>query len=96
MANDEAWQAGMNIAAGSKYRKGKSSDGGKKNYSDPIGQITTSDGAKLTPSKPMAFKKGGKVKKTGVALVHKGEVVLTKAEAKKHKKTSRKRVASKR
>ena len=96
MANDTAWQAGMDIAAGGKYRKGKKDDGGPQKYSKPVGQITTSDNQTLTPSKPMAFKKGGKVKKTGVALVHKGEVVLTKAEAKRYKKTTKKRVASKR
>lgn len=32
---------------------------------------------------PPAFKKGGDVKKTGMALVHKGEKVLTKDQAKK-------------
>lgn len=30
---------------------------------------------------PMSYAKGGKVKKTGMAKVHKGEVVLTKAKA---------------
>lgn len=33
-----------------------------------------------------AFKKGGKVTKTGPALVHKGEVVMTKEQAQKMKK----------
>lgn len=33
-----------------------------------------------------AYKKGGKVKKTGLAKVHKGEFVLTKDQAKKVKK----------
>lgn len=32
---------------------------------------------------PPAFKKGGKVKKTGMALVHKGEKVLTAKQANK-------------
>ena len=41
---------------------------------------------------PTGFKKGGKVKKTGMAKVHRGEVVLTKSEAKKgHVKTSKKK-----
>jgi hypothetical protein len=41
-------------------------------------------GAKpATAAKPAAFKKGGAVKKTGKALVHKGEVVLTKGQQKK-------------
>lgn len=34
-------------------------------------------------AKPSSYKKGGKVQKTGMALVHKGEKVLTKAQAKK-------------
>jgi len=35
---------------------------------------------------PGSYKKGGKVKKTGMALVHKGEVVLTAKQAAKAKK----------
>jgi hypothetical protein len=31
---------------------------------------------------PDSYKKGGKVKKTGLALVHKGEKVLTKKQQK--------------
>lgn len=51
---------------------------------------------KTTKSKPGAFKHGGKVKRTGVAKVHKGEVVLTAKQAKKAgKKKSRKRLAAK-
>ena len=36
-----------------------------------------------------SFKKGGKVKKTGLALVHKGERVLTKAQVEKSVKKSK-------
>ena len=35
---------------------------------------------------PSSYKKGGKVKKTGKALVHKGEVVLTASKVKMLKK----------
>ena len=35
---------------------------------------------------PMNYAKGGKVKKTGIAKVHKGEVVLTSNQAKMMKK----------
>lgn len=35
--------------------------------------------------KPIYYKKGGKVKKTGLAIVHKGERVLNKKQAKKYK-----------
>ena len=36
---------------------------------------------------PFSFKRGGKVRKTGLAKVHKGEVVLTKRQAKSHRKS---------
>jgi len=42
-------------------------------------------------AKPFVFKKGGRVKKTGMALVHKGEKVLTK---KQQKSTSRGKMVS--
>ena len=35
---------------------------------------------------PSSYKKGGKVKRTGLARVHKGEVVLTKSAAKSLRK----------
>lgn len=38
---------------------------------------------RIVPSKPGGYKKGGKVKKTGAAKVHKGEFVIKKAAAKK-------------
>jgi len=40
---------------------------------------------KQTKASPPNFAKGGKVKKTGLAKVHKGEVVLTAAQAKRMK-----------
>lgn len=62
--------------------------------------------AKKKKDKPLSnypgFKRGGKVKKTGLAKVHKGEVVLTAHEAKTYpkkpskKKHSRKKVSTKR
>lgn len=44
-----------------------------------------SNQVKMAGSVP-AFKKGGRVRKTGLATVHKGEVVLTKSAAKTLKK----------
>jgi hypothetical protein len=38
---------------------------------------------------PSSLRKGGKVKKTGYAKVHKGERMLTKAQAKKYRKRMR-------
>ena len=88
MANDEAWQTGWNQGQGKKN---------PKKMPKAVGQVTTSDGQTLYPTAmPKQFKKGGKVKKTGVALVHKNERVLTAKETKKYKKDSaKKRVASK-
>jgi hypothetical protein len=58
---------------------------------------------KSTPlSRPSSYKKGGVVKKTGLAKVHKGEVILTKSKAKtlklklrKKKKPAKKQIAKK-
>jgi hypothetical protein len=50
-------------------------------------------------SRPQSFKKGGTVKRTGLAKLHKGELVLTKKKAqalkiklRKKKKTSKKQI----
>ena len=95
MANDDAWQAGVDIATN---KKDKQKQPKQKKQPKPVNKITTSDPTlgELYPSAmPSGFKKGGKVKKTGVALVHKGERVLTAKQAKK-KSHGRKRVAGKR
>ena len=47
-----------------------------------VGQIN----AAASPNPIPGYKKGGRVKKTGIARVHKGEVVLTKSAAKTLKK----------
>lgn len=45
-------------------------------------------------AEPSSYKRGGKVKKSGMAMVHKGECVLTKKQAEnlERKKSARKRV----
>ena len=47
-----------------------------------VGQVN----ALASPNPIPGYKKGGRVKKTGIARVHKGEVVLTKSAAKTLKK----------
>ena len=47
-----------------------------------------------TKAKPFVYKKGGRVKKGGMAMVHAGERVLTKSEASKDSRG--KRIACKR
>lgn len=95
MANVDAFNAGFDAGMGGKPKAGP------KKPTKPVKQISTSSGQQLTPSAPMAakpnaYKKGGKVRKTGIALVHKGERVLTAKQAKKHKKSHSKMVAGKR
>jgi hypothetical protein len=81
MANADAFMAG--------FGTGKKDSMKDKKPGERSGLFTK-------PAQPSSYKKGGKVKKTGTALVHKGEVVLTKAEAKKYKKKeTRKRTGSK-
>lgn len=83
MANQEAFQKG--------FDQGMGKSTGKKD------DIPAKLGTMLTPAAhPKIYKKGGKVKKTGLALVHKNEVVLTAKQAKKAgKNKTRKRTASK-
>jgi hypothetical protein len=109
MANPDAWAAGW--SKGSKKKgKGKdsSSEDSKKkgngkgsSSEDGAGKSAWSVGfgSKTTKS---SYKKGGKVKKTGMAKVHKGEIVLTAAQAKmcaqkagKGKGKTRKKVSAK-
>ena len=47
-----------------------------------VGQVN----ALASPNPIPGYKKGGRVKRTGIARVHKGEVVLTKSAAKTLKK----------
>lgn len=93
MANDAAWQAGVDIATN---KKGK----GKKK-SQLLQQPSPSTLA--DPGKYASYHKGGTVKKTGNYRLRKKEVILTVAQQKavglkggKKKSSVRKRVASKR
>jgi hypothetical protein len=99
MANDDAWSSGWAQGQNASDKKKYGKVDKPKKMPKAVGQVTTSDGQTLTPTAmPKQFKKGGKVKRTGVALVHKGEKVLTAAEAKQcasKKKVTRKRVAGK-
>jgi len=83
MANADAFSGGFGAGKGAALKNKKPGE---------------SSGIFTKPASPSSYHKGGKVKKSGVAKVLKGEVVLTKAQAKKYsakKKETRKRVASK-
>ena len=57
--------------------------GPNKNQIKPKPSMTTpKPSSKMAMSTP-SYKKGGKVKKTGMALVHKGEMVVPKRKGKK-------------
>ena len=109
MANDDAWQAGIDIASDRKDKQ-------KKNAKKPkTGAGETADAAKgggggggifnkimhvLSPISNL--KTGGRVRKTGLHKLHKGELVLTAKQQRaaglkksKGKAHSRKRVAGK-
>ena len=54
----------------------------------PKGSSDASSGGNSDdPATPGSFKRGGKVKKTGMAKVHKGERVLTKKQQKQRRKS---------
>jgi hypothetical protein len=87
MANVDAFNSGSDIGK-------KAALKGKK--------TGESSGLFTKTAEPSSYKKGGKVKRTGVAKVHKGEIVLTVAQQKAHglkkgkrKATGRKYVVSK-
>ncbi len=95
MANADAWAAGWDKGSKKKTKK-DSSDAGK-------GDSAWTEGWNSKMAKPSSFKKGGKVRKTGMAKVHKGEKVLTATQAKMcagksknaKKSSARKRAVSK-
>lgn len=104
MANVDAFNAGWDSVKGGGK---KASEPKPKKSPKQVKQVTTSDNQTLIPSEPMkdypSHKRGGKVRKTGLAKLHKGELVLTAAQAKqcaakkgKSKSGAQKRLAAKR
>lgn len=80
MAGDAAWQAGMNLA----QKKPATAAADATGAAPPQAQ-SSGWGSKLikgAKALPGLFKHGGKVKKTGLAQVEKGERVLTSAQDK--------------
>jgi hypothetical protein len=83
MANVETFNEGFDLGLGKKPPKKKAA---KKAEETGIGGVAI----------PRSYKKGGTVKRSGYGRLHRGEVVLTKAQVKKRfKKSARKRVSSK-
>jgi hypothetical protein len=83
MANVDTFNEGFDLGLGKKPPKKKAA---KKAAETGVGGVAI----------PRSYKKGGAVKRTGIARVHRGELVLTKAQAKKYgRKSARKKVSSK-
>ena len=87
MANTGAFQAGWKMgssAVSKKNGRGKSTKKDNLKVPKNLKEQNEQDSKMGGPGAavPSTLKKGGKVKKTGKALVHKGEVVLTAAQAK--------------
>jgi hypothetical protein len=97
MANDQAWQAGMDIAQKRRDRKDWGNFGQKPQKKESGWKKFLHIASPITN-----FDQGGAVKKTGVYKLKKGEHVLTASQAKAQglktgkKKGTRKRTASKR
>ena len=76
------------------FMKGISGGSAKEKVSSMIGKLKKKDSPKVStpsdqyPQNPDVpeFKKGGKVRKTGLAKVHKGEQVLNSRQAKQWRK----------
>jgi hypothetical protein len=67
-------------------KKLKSKFGGKGGGGGGDPSAADEMGAETGGASAGAFKRGGKVRKTGLAKVHKGERVLTKKQSKSYKK----------
>lgn len=79
---DDSTSTGNKIAEAFKRIGGKIKGSMQHHGSQPGGGDATK--ATMERTSGDEFKKGGKVKRTGLAKVHKGERVLTKKQAKKY------------
>ena len=104
MANDDAWQAGLDIASGKNGGHKKKKKGNADKRAGKGKAASTASGAKSGGGNPFSIlhylpklHKGGKVKKTGAYRLRKGETVVTAKQMKAvhGKKTTRKRVSGK-
>jgi hypothetical protein len=101
MANNDAWSAGWKTGEDARKKHDAKSKGAKPKEKKSSGGGGGNPFSILSVLKK-SFHKGGKVRKTGPALLKKGEIVLTAAQAKQcaakmsgKKSGARKRVAGK-
>jgi len=101
MANEAAWQAGWDMGAGKKKKTsdsdmGPSKSGKARSTKGGAGGSSSGGGnpwsiLNVIKKSVGSFKNGGRVKRTGLALLHKGEHVVPAKHAKSRKRTSHKR-----
>jgi hypothetical protein len=103
MANEAVWQSGWDMGAGKKKKTsdsdmGPSKSSGKARSTKGGGSAGGSSGGgnpwsilNVIKKSVGSFKNGGRVKRTGLALLHKGEHVVPAKHAKSRKRTSHKR-----
>jgi lipopolysaccharide export system protein LptA len=94
MANDDAWASGWAAGQGKKKSPGESK-ARKFTQKALARQQAQKQPVGSEAAEPTSFKKGGVVRKTGYAKVHRGEKVLTAREAKSYRKKSSKRTHKK-
>jgi len=98
MANDDAWQAGLDIGSGKNKKSKKKPNKNRADKDGPTSGAASGGGNPYSILKYLPLKhSGGKVKKTGAYRLKRGETVLTKTQMKsmRGKKSARKRVSGK-
>lgn len=79
----------------SKMASGVVGAAGGSGTSIPTSQSSIVANSPISSSSIASYKRGGKVRKTGLARLHKGERVLTKKQTRRYDKQRRKRGAHK-
>ncbi len=101
MANDAAWQAGIDLGKTSKYNRKNKRSGDKGNDASTASAAKGAAGGGGNPWSILSYLPklhgGGKVRKTGAYRLKRGETVVTAKQMKtlRGKKSTRKRVACK-
>ena len=94
MANADAWNAGWKMGSKTTDKDEKDSAKSSQSGSGDAWSTGWKAGSKAAnKNKPASLKKGGKIKKTGIYRLHKGETVVPAGKA--TGKHLRKRISSK-
>jgi hypothetical protein len=93
MANEDAWDIGWKAGSGATKKKKSTKSTDDSGGGDAWGAGWKAGSGKASKRKVQSFKHGGKVQKTGIYRLHKGEMVVPLKKAKA--KQSRKRASTK-